>query len=401
MLSRSKMLFASAACVILGLASSAIAAGPKEKIRTIDHGVPHVSTAPVNAGEEVLLFLRERVKLKLLKNETEVRGARGAVLFVHGGSVPVVPGMDFGFKDYGWGTAVAEAGYDVFLLDLNGYGFSPRPEMTDACNTSAANQDDFLIPNPLAGPCAPNYSFRLNTIASERDEIDTAIEFIRDLRGVERVSLVGWSGGGQRTGSYTALHPEKVESLMILASSGYNRSGSSAPPAVLPQPGVPFRIQSYEALIFNRWFSNVACEGQVEPGAETAAWNEIMRFDPLGSTWGTPAWNPIASPAGGLMRVALRTNWGWNAEAASQVVVPTLIMVGEQDGLFNSNMLLFEDLGTQHKVFLGIACATHFIAWESQHRVLQKATVDWLRHGKVAGKRHGVLSADVDGKIRH
>jgi pimeloyl-ACP methyl ester carboxylesterase len=374
----------------------------RHEILTIDHAVPHVSTVPANAGEEVVLFLRERVAAGIIhEGDHSGRGQRGpkAVLFVHGGSVPVVPGLDLPYEDYGWAGYLAETGFDVFLVDLNGYGFSPRPMMTNPCNASADDQAAFLIPNPLTDPCPSDYPFRLNTIESERDEIDTVVDFIRDLRGVERVSLIGWSGGGIRTGTYTAHHPEKVEKLIILASSNYDRSGSSGPPAEVPAPGYPLGIQSYSGLVQDRWFSNVACAEQVEPGIENVAWDAIMHFDPLGSTWGTPAWNPVASPTGGLMRVAQRTNWGWTAEVAAQVEVSTLVMVGEQDGLFDSNLELFEDLGTRHKVFLSIACATHFVTWETQHEVLQDASKAWLLRGRIKGARQGMLSADADGDI--
>src|SRR5687767_12891904 len=45
---------------------------------TIDHGVPHVSTVPANAGEVVNLFLRERVRADISDRPRE------AVLMIHG-----------------------------------------------------------------------------------------------------------------------------------------------------------------------------------------------------------------------------------------------------------------------------------------------------------------------------
>lgn len=347
--------------LVFGAGSQMAAAG---EIITIDHGVPHVSTAPANAGEEVELFLRERVLAEGADLDTS------PVLFVHGASVPVVTGLDFPYEDYGWATYLAEAGYDVYLLDLTGYGFSPRPEM-EACNVAPDAQAESLVPNPLAEPCEADYPFRLATIESEHDEIDAAIEYIRGLTGAEKVSLIGWSLGGLRTGTYTSLNQDKIEKLIILATCCYAPDNPGEPPAELPAAGFPLSLQSYDGLINGRWLPNAVCEDQVESGAETVAWNDIMRFDPLGSTWGSPAWNPISSPEGGLMRVATWSFWGWNEEAASSIKVPTLILVGEQDGLYDTNVQLYQDLGARRKVFIGMECATHFVSWESQHVVLQ------------------------------
>ena len=154
--------------------------------------------------------------------------------------------------------------------------------MTDPCNVSPTSQQD-LTPNPITDPntvpCDPSFYEVINTIESERDEINSVIEFIKDLRGVKAVNLIGWSGGGIRTGTYTSLYPENVEKLIILASSNYDREGSSDPPS-LPQEGYPMRLQDHDALIYDRWFSNVQCEDEVEPGADDAAWAQIMPFDP-------------------------------------------------------------------------------------------------------------------------
>jgi pimeloyl-ACP methyl ester carboxylesterase len=110
--------------------------------------------------------------------------------------------------------------------------------------------------------------------------------------------------------------------------------------------------------------------------------------DPVGATWGP----------GGL-RAPTRTYWGWNANAAKKIALPTLIMAGEQDGLMKSNLELFDDLGAQRKVFLGIACGTHFMNWEKQRRVLHAASVDWLKNGSLGGATSGMFRADENASI--
>jgi hypothetical protein len=74
-------------------------------------------------------------------------------------------------------------------------------------------------------------------------------------------------------------------------------------------------------------------------------------------------------------------------------------VVGEEDRLIASNRELFEDLGSDDKLFLGIACASHFVVWEKQHRVLKRASLEWLESGALAGSRRGDYRADADGNI--
>jgi pimeloyl-ACP methyl ester carboxylesterase len=214
------------------------------------------------------------------------------------------------------------------------------------------------------------------------------VNFIRKLRGVEKITLIGWSGGGIRTGTYTVRHPDKVEKLIILASSNYNRRNPDNPPESLPKPGAPASIQVRDVGINQRWLKPVKCEGQVERGMPEYIWKLNIDHDPVGANWGT----------GGL-RAPTRTYWGWNANSAKKIAVPTLIMVGEEDDLIASNRELHEDLGSQSKVLLAVSCATHFVVWEKQRRVLYRASLEWLQNAQLNGSSVGQFWADPDGRI--
>ena len=185
------------------------------RILTVDHFVPHISTVPASEGELVELFVRERVRRGHHRD-------RPVVLMVTGAATPSVEVFDLRFENYSWMASLARAGFDVFAMDFTGYGLSPRPTMDDPCNTSRPIQQMFLIPNPLPEPCDPGYPFTLTNMQSDWDEIDTVVDYIRQLRGVERVNLIGWSRAGVRIGGYTARHPEKVEKLFLYAPR-YNR----------------------------------------------------------------------------------------------------------------------------------------------------------------------------------
>ncbi|MDP8961733.1 MAG: hypothetical protein M3N32_08990 [Actinomycetota bacterium] len=38
---------------------------------------------------------------------------------------------------------------------------------------------------------------------------------------------------------------------------------------------------------------------------------------------------------------------------------------------------LHEDLGTQDKIFVSVACASHWMLWERQHRALHRLSSEW------------------------
>jgi pimeloyl-ACP methyl ester carboxylesterase len=355
----------------------------REPVLTIDHFVLHTSTALANQGDTVQLFVRERVL------RSHHHHPRGVVLMVEGAVTPAVPEFDLRFSNYSWMAFLAQAGFDVFTMDLQGYGASPRPRMDDPCNTQDSQQD-LLIPYPLSEHCMPSYPFKM-AIQSDWDEIDRVVDYIRDLRGVEKISLISWSRGGPRSGGYAAQHPEKVDKLFLYSPAMYNRTGRSDPPP-LPEPGFLMQLGRLDDS-FRTWDGQVGCENQFTPEIRDAIGTTILDFDPVGSTWGD----------GTLWRAPLQnTLWRWNAKAALQIVAPTLIIRGEFDNQGGGEGLqrnLFADLGTNHKVFVTVACASHNLVWENQHMILLHASEEWLREGTFAEQSTGSFFVDAEGQV--
>ena len=337
----------------------------RRTVLTINHLVPHISTVAVNAGERVELYLRERV----LAEAAAAGDARPAVLFVPGSATSSVPTFDLPFGDYSWMASMARAGLDTFALDLTGYGRSPRPTMDDPCNVNPAQQS-LLVPNPLAAPCPLRYAFRLGTTRSDLDEIGAAVDYVRAHRGVERVSLVGWSLGGHRAGLYAALNPDKVDRLVLLAPN-YTRNNPTAPPPSLPQPGFPTALRDRATQV--NW-PGVSCPGQVDPAVRDALWASVLDNDSVGATWRPPE---------GVMRFPTSTQLLWNAAAAAAVAAPTLVVRGQLDTTIAPSTVtaLHEDLGTPQKALVTIPCASHFLMWESERHVLHDVSTRWLLGG--------------------
>jgi pimeloyl-ACP methyl ester carboxylesterase len=372
------------------------------KIETIDHGdVWHKSTVPANKDETVSLHLRERRVIN--RDSTKV------VLMVHGASVPAPPGYDLQTDHYDWALWLAQsAGFDVFMLDFQGSGKSPRPKMDEPCNVPKADQTKALIPYQIGATCNPKYPFTLTTSKSDWDELDTAIEYIRDLRNVKKVNLVSWSQGSFRIGPYSVLHPEKVESLFMYAPI-YNpafRSGVGPggfdPPVSVPQPGTPMSLRTKGDLLA-LWNGEDRCEGQLEPGIQDRVWDAIMENDALGSTWGPPpAGAPAGSAAEGVMRVRTPFLWGWNRGMASRVTVPLLIIQGEfdkGDGGIQALADLYQTVASTQKLRFKVQCAGHRMVWESQRKILHHISKEWIKHGSVAGLETGEFFVDTEGNL--
>jgi pimeloyl-ACP methyl ester carboxylesterase len=377
--------------------SSDVAHDENGPVITIDHQVPHVSTVQANAGEQVQLFLRERVRSDIGDGKP-----RQAVLMIHGRSVPVLAGMELRYGDYDWALWLARSGgFDVFMLDFQGSGRSPRPKMDDPCNVPTGQQRTLLIPNPLAATCAPSYARTLNTTASDLDELDAAVEYIRNLRGVDKVHLIGWSQASFRIGPYAVQHADKVASLFLFAPI-FNPAFVQTPPPAEPTP----MTLTTRADVFTTNPSTTGwgtCQGQREPGIEDVVWAAIVENDELGRTWGPPpAGAPAGSPPEGLMRVRQAILSGWNAQVASQLTVPTLLIRGEFDtGLGGRQDVaqLYGMVKNDNKLRFTVQCAGHFMVWEKQRWILHQISKEWIKHLRVGGFDQGEFRVDTVGNF--
>lgn len=347
------------------------------RLLTIDHFVRVKSTAPSMTGQPAQIYVRERVQAG-----TALRGSSftdRVVLFVHGAGTPAEVAFDVPHQDYSWMGYLAGAGFDTFAMDTTGYGRSTRPPaMNDPCNLARSAQAAF-IPSLLAAPCEPSYPRGATTIASDWDDVGAAIDYVRTLRRVDRVSLVAWSLGGPRAAGYASQHPEKVQKLVLLVPA-YNRSAAAAPPAQFPE-GAAMNTQSREQFVAN-WARQVGCDGQYDPATRDAVWSEMLASDPVGATWGP-----------GVRRAPQTATWGWNLAAVAKTQTPTLMVAGPHDKQVSPDRVreLYTDLGAAQKVFVDLACSSHNAMWEKNHLMLFQASSEWLAQGTVNGSKVGML----------
>ncbi|TXS48602.1 alpha/beta hydrolase [Streptomyces sp. uw30] len=394
-----------------------------------DHLVPHVSKIPANYGDTVQLFVREY-------NGAPNPAEREPVLMLHGRSVPALVGFDphitgEGLANrYSWAQYLAKEKYDVFIMDLQGSGRSPRPKMDEPSNANPAQQRALLVPNPLAAEHDPLYPFQLGNARSEWAEVETVVRFIQDEIGqAKKIRFVGWSAASFVMGPYALQHPGEVESLLLLAPMFPPRGRWSKQTALPfdPPPNVNLPVNS-PAPVFGfpmHLTSKIGFAASTggnpvlwEPGIGDKLWQVVMENDATGSKWG-----PDTSPGvpAGVMRYRNTYWWGWNAQtvphenpAGEHVLgeqVPVFIVYGEldrtantastsPDDLYFSVPALYAAIGGTEKLMFCLEGSGHNPVWERPTaEALHHMSKQWFKNGKVQGRSSGSYFREIDGNI--
>jgi pimeloyl-ACP methyl ester carboxylesterase len=251
--------------------------------------------------------------------------------------------------------------------------------MDDPRNVLAEDQ-------PVIGqtPCPAAFPYPAASLESDWGDIDAAVDFIRERTGDAAVNLIGWSGGGPRVGGYAALRPEKVARVVLLAPAYI-----PVMPTPPPDPGAPTAIITREGAMA-RWDSQVACEDQYDPAIRDAIWRSNLEMDPVGATWGP----------GVVRRPTTSDRFRWPAELAPKFKAPTLMLVGDLDAEVKPEQVrrLYDDIGSDEKVLVNLACGSHYVVYERVHKVLFEASRDWLATGQYRGERRAAFDLDRNGQ---
>ena len=134
------------------------------------------------------------------------------LLFVHGATYPAHTAFDLPLGGLSWMDYIAGRGFDVWCMDIRGYGRSTRPP--EMAQPPEAN------PPLVRGDAA---------VA----DIGAVNAFIRQKRGLPRIVHMGWSWGTGLTGRFAADNPAVVERVVLYAPL-WTLSG---PPPIGPAGG--------------------------------------------------------------------------------------------------------------------------------------------------------------------
>ncbi|WP_254432539.1 alpha/beta hydrolase [Magnetospirillum sp. SS-4] len=304
----------------------------------------------ISSPGDVKLYLRNKHPEALYDIKSDK-----TVLFLHGASYPAHSSFDHGFEGRSWMDWLAAKGYDVYSLDIRGYGKSTRPKaMAEA---------------PEANPPVVDTEQALQ-------DVSAAVDFILSRRNSQKLVLVGWSWGATLAGSFATSQSGRVERLVLYAPQWLREV---VPPTEEEMARVP------------AWRS-------VDPRNARDVWLKAVPEDRRASVLSKPAFDAwmaatLASDpqpaAGGTVRapngVVLDTMRYWASGKPrwnpARVTVPTLVIQGEWDAEAPPamGMQVFNTLS--HNIFkryVMVGGTTHAALLESNRHQLYRAVQEFL-----------------------
>ena len=259
-----------------------------ERPRMVEHMVP--SDTP-----GIQLYLRN----KRLESASPDR----ILLFVHGSTYPAETSFDLPLGGLSFMDFLAKDGWDVWLVDLRGYGRSTRPPEMDQ-------------------PAGANPAL-VTTDVAVRD-VASAVDFILAQRKAPKLALMGWSWGTTIMAGYTVRNPAKVSKLVLYAPQWLRTT-----PSLISGEGA-YRTVSMDSAR-DRWLKGVPEDKKKDliPAGWFEQWAEAtFATDPVGSKQNPPV---LRAPNGTLRDTKEYWSSGKPYYDPAQIKVPVLIVHAEWD----------------------------------------------------------------------
>jgi pimeloyl-ACP methyl ester carboxylesterase len=229
----------------------------------------------------------------------------GRIVVMQHGATYGSAAFDLPFGGLSWMDYIAGRGFDVYCIDLPGYGRSERPSQ-------------------MREPAESNPPFMRTADAA--DCLGTVIDFVCQRRGVERLCLVGWSWGTAITSYFAAGHDDRVERLALYAPV-WDRTASGPSAIQLDGELGAYRTVDREATIKRRQAGLTAeMAEQVMPREWFDMWWDATSKADADAEPGT-----IRAPNGVVQDGREYWNVGRPLYDPSRISRPVLVIVGEWD----------------------------------------------------------------------
>jgi pimeloyl-ACP methyl ester carboxylesterase len=292
------------------------------------------------------------------KHPADLRAFRAqrTLLFVHGATYPADSSFDLRLNGLSWMDYIASHGYDVYLVDLRGYGRSTHPPAMDE---------------------PPERHAPLEDTAAAVADVGTVVDFILHRRHLQKIDLMGWSWGTSIMGSYTAQHNDRVEKLVLYAPIWLRTTGRS-----LTDSGAP--LGAYRTVSVAdaraRWLHGVPQDKQADliPAGWFEAWARAT-FPPASN--GASGLGLLRAPNGVFADFRAYWNAGKPMYDPGEIRVPTFLAHGEWDADAPDDMLyaVFARLThTPYKRYVQIGEGTHTVMMEKNRMQLFESVQQFL-----------------------
>jgi pimeloyl-ACP methyl ester carboxylesterase len=278
------------------------------------------------------------------------------LLFVHGATYPAHAAFDLKLDGLSWMEYIAARGYDVYLLDLRGYGKSTRPKEMDE-------------------PPEANAPIVRGTTAVK--DIGAVVDFILKRRGIARLNLMGWSWGTTLMATYTTQNAPKVERLVLYAPAWIRTTPSlSRPAGALGAYRMVTREQAK-----TRWYTGVAenKKAALIPAGWFDAWADAtFASDPVGARMNPPV---LRAPNGVQQDGDEFFAVGKPYYDPAKVTVPTLLVHAEWDRdtpAYMAQTLFPLMVNAPGKRYVQLPEGTHHVMLEKNRLMLFEAVQAFL-----------------------
>jgi pimeloyl-ACP methyl ester carboxylesterase len=278
------------------------------------------------------------------------------LVFVHGATYPASTAFDLELDGLSWMDYIAARGFDVYLLDLPGYGRSTRPSVMEQ-------------------PADAGQPFE--TTAQAVRDCGAVVDWVLARRHLNKVDLMGWSWGTTIAGSFAAEQPGKVNRLVLYAPIWLSHD---APPIGEAAKLGAYRMVTRDAAL-KRWMSGVPDDKQaalIPPGWFDEWQRATWATDPKTATANPPA---LRAPNGVTQDIRGFYMSGKATYDPSKITAPTLMIQAEWDHdtpPYMSQALFALLTGTPWKQYDLIGEGTHTVMMEKNRMHLFTAVQNFL-----------------------
>ncbi len=278
------------------------------------------------------------------------------LLYVHGTSQAASSTFDLPLDGFSWMDYIARRGYDVYLIDLRGYGRSTRPP-------------------EMEKPASENPPIVRTDVAVK--DVEAAVDHILARRGLTKLNLMGWSWGTAIMGRYATQNSGKVNRLVLYAPSWISEAPSTSSGQAPLGAYQTWTMEQARSRLQNG--APEEKKRDLMPAAWFEAWSAAtLAIDPVGAKQTPPV---VRTPNGTVQDTREYWMTGKALWEPSEIKAPTLIVLAEWDGatpVTGAQAVFGKLTNTHYKRLVQIGEGTHLVFLEKNRMHLFREVQSFL-----------------------